>query len=341
MSDLNHVLTHTASLWEELRGKRIFITGGTGFFGCWLLESFAWANRHLKLNAKALVLTRDSAKFAKKRPHLFNDAALSFHQGDIKNFTFPEGEFSHVIHAATEASVTLNERYPLIMLDTIIQGTQRVLEFTRQCKAKKILLASSGAVYGKQPPEILHLSEEHECHQIPNNLKAAYAIGKCTAEHMSCLYGAEYGIEIKIARCFAFVGPYLPLDTHFAIGNFIQNGLNGEKIIVKGDGTAYRSYLYAADLAIWLWTILFCGQTARPYNVGSDQAYSIAEIAELVANAFESPPEIQILQKPLGRQPERYIPEIRRVETELKLTPTFALADAIQSTIRWNLLKTI
>jgi len=68
--DLNHVLHYTKPLWEELRGKKIFITGGTGFFGCWLLESFAWANDKLKLNAEALVLSRNPEAFAQKVPHL-------------------------------------------------------------------------------------------------------------------------------------------------------------------------------------------------------------------------------------------------------------------------------
>jgi nucleoside-diphosphate-sugar epimerase len=51
--DMDHVLAHTRDLWEELRGQRIFITGGTGFFGCWLLESFAWANDKMNLHAEA------------------------------------------------------------------------------------------------------------------------------------------------------------------------------------------------------------------------------------------------------------------------------------------------
>src|SRR3989304_1544721 len=117
VTDLDHILDHTRDDWNELRGERLFITGGTGFFGCWLLESFLWANERLNLGAQAVVLTRFPHAFQQKAPHLATSPSVHLLQGDVRDFAFPVGHFSHIIHAATDASAKLNEENPLLMLD--------------------------------------------------------------------------------------------------------------------------------------------------------------------------------------------------------------------------------
>lgn len=341
-ADLDHILHHTEGLWEELRGQRIFITGGTGFFGCWLLESFAWANDTLGLDATAVVLTRNLAAFRNKAPHLVAHPAIQFHLGDVRSFEFPNGSFSHVIHAATEASAKLNEEDSLLMFDTIVEGTRRTLEFAQQCGAQKFLLTSSGAVYGKQSPEMTHITEEYVGTPDSTDPRAAYGEGKRVAELLCALYAKQYGLEAKIARCFAFVGPYLPLDIHFAIGNFIRDALGGRPIQVNGDGTPYRSYLYAADLAIWLWTILLRGQSCRPYNVGSEAALTISELAQQVATCCQPAARVEIACEPqAGKLPERYVPSVQRSALELGLRQTIDLGDSIRRTIHWHQTQTV
>lgn len=335
-TDLDQILTHAEGLWEEFRGQRLFITGGTGFFGCWLLESFLWANAHRRLKAQVIVLTRDPAAFRRKVPHLADDPAVVLQAGDVRSFEFPPGRFSHIIHAAASPSVTLNQEQPLVMVETIVDGTRRTLEFARQGGARQVLLISSGAVYGPPPPELTQIPEEFLSAPDPTVPRSAYAEGKRLAELLGALYATTYGLEVKIARCFAFVGPYQPLDSQFAVGNFIRDGLNGGPIRVRGDGTPYRSYLYAADLAIWLWHIFLRGQSCRPYNVGSEEALSIADVAEAVAAAFDPRPAIRIAKTPPGHQPERYVPSTQRARSELSLRPTIGLRDAVARTIAWH-----
>jgi dTDP-glucose 4,6-dehydratase len=336
-ADLDHVLAHTTGLWDELRDARLFITGGTGFFGCWLLESFAWANDRLNLGASALVLSRNPDGFRAKAPHLASHPAIRFHAGDIRTFAFPAGGFSHVIHAATEASAKLIEENPLLMFDTIVEGTRRALEFARHCGANTFLLTSSGAVYGRQPPDLTHILEDYGGGPDLSQARWAYGEGKRAAEMLCALYARQHGLTPKIARCFAFVGPHLPLDIHFAIGNFIRDGLRGGPLQVKGNGTPFRSYLYAADLAVWLWMILLRGRALRPYNVGSETALTIRETARAVARAFDPPLEVTVARAPEpGKPAERYVPATRRAQAELGLRETVPLAEALQRTIAWH-----
>lgn len=335
-ADLDHILEHTRALWDELRGERIFITGGTGFFGCWLLESFLWANEKLDLGARAVVLTRNPERFRQKASHLASNSSVQLWQGEIRDFVFPPGEFTYLIHAATESSTNLNSEAPLVMLDAITAGTRRVLDFAVQQPLKAFLFTSSGAVYGKQPPDMTHIPETYTGAPDPLDPRSAYGEGKRYAELLCSIYSRQYHIPVKIARCFAFVGPYLPLDIHYAIGNFIHDGLNGRPILVKGDGTPFRSYLYAADLAIWLWTILFKGLTGEAYNVGSPEDHTIAEIADRVAQAFDPAPPVQILTPPdPNKLPERYIPDVSKAAQKLSLDTQVSLASSIQKTINW------
>jgi dTDP-glucose 4,6-dehydratase len=334
--DLEHVLANTQGLWDELRGQRIFITGGTGFFGCWLLESFLWANDKLALGASATVLTRNPEAFQRKAPHLAGHSSVRLHSGDVRSYQFPDGQFSHVIHAATESSTKLNEQDPLSMLDTIVQGTRQTLDFAVACGARKFLFTSSGAVYGEQPSELSHIPETYVGSPDTMDPRSAYGEGKRAAELLCAIYHREHGIETKIARCFAFVGPYLTLDAHFAAGNFIRDAMRGGPIRVEGDGRPYRSYLYAADLAIWLWTILMRGAPCRPYNVGSDEALTVAQVAMCVSESAGGV-AVEIAERAeKGTPRRRYVPATGRVREELRLRQHVPLDAAVARTLAWH-----
>lgn len=334
--DLEYILERTRDLWGEMRGGRLFVTGGTGFFGTWLLESFCRANSEFGLGASATVLTRNPEAFVAKAPHLAADPAFRFHVGDVRSFGFPAGEFTHVIHAATPASATLNDQSPLVMLDTIVEGTRRTLDFAVEAGAGKFLLTSSGAVYGAQPPDLTHIPETYRGGPDTMSPGSAYGEGKRVAELLCAIYHRQHGIQTKIARCFAFVGPHLPLDKHFAIGNFIRDQLRGEPLRIQGDGTPYRSYLYAADLAVWLWTILFRGPACTPFNVGSEDAHTIREVAEAVTAALGAPQPVAVSRAaPEGGPRQRYVPSTQATRALLGLGPGVPLPDAIRKTAAW------
>lgn len=333
--DLDHVLAHTGKLWAGARGTSFFITGGTGFFGTWLLESFVRANDMLGLDMRATVLTRDPAAFAQKAPHLTARGDLAFHQGELHTFAFPAGRFTHLIHAAADTGVWTKNESPDGLIERISAGMRHLLDFAAVAGVRNFLHVSSGAVYGPQPGGLTHVPEDYPGIADPLPAGAAWAEGKRVAEQLCFAHAAQHGYALKVARCFAFVGPHL--DENYAIGNFIRDMLQGRPIQVTGDGTPHRSYLYAADLAIWLWTLLFAGTPGRAYNVGSPAGLSIAEVARAVAAASGEAVPVEISASPATGAPlNRYVPSVELAGTELGLRVWIPLDEAIRKTLAWQ-----
>ncbi len=333
IEDLEYVFQNTQAIWESFRGKTLFLTGGTGFFGKWLLESFIYVNEKLNLNAKVTILTRSPESFLNEYPFYSKYSnSVRFVKGDILNYDFDLNEkFHFIIHAATAASELLNKGNPLLMMDTITHGTRRVLDFAITQPIESFLFVSSGAIYGKQPWSVSNIREVDSFKVDINNPNAAYAEGKRIAELYCSTYFEKFKLPIKIARCFAFIGPYLPLDTHFAIGNFINNVINGQDIIITSDGSITRSYMYASDLSISIWKILFGGKNNNPYNVGADAPYSLKDIALMIKKKYGN--DVQILNLNQNSSQNIYVPNIDFLKTDLNILNFVQIEDAIQKTV--------
>ena len=335
-ADLDRVFARLAADWPRLAGARLFVTGGTGFIGRWLLESLRDADERLGLGVAATILTRDPEAFAHKAPHLAAHPGFRFVRGDVLNFTAPGERFDHVIHAATDASADLNLNDPRRMFDTVVTGTRRALDLAVATNAGRLFFLSSGAVYGAQPWEMNHVGEDWCGAPDCTKAKNAYAEGKRAAEMLCTIYAQQFGLEVVNARIFALLGPLLSLDIHFAAGNFIRDALAGRTVTVEGAGSAVRSYLYAADLTVWLWTLLLRGESGTVCNVGSEEAISIAALAERVATLVGRG-GFEVLGKPdPGWNPGRYVPSTAKIRSEFGLTAEVGLDEAIRRTALWN-----
>ncbi len=330
-ADLEHVLAHTEAVWREMAGASIFITGGTGFFGHWLLETLAWANARLQVGICATVLSRDPTTCSSRISRLAANRSIAVVAGDVRSFDFPASRFTHVVHAAFDSARPIGD--PLAAFDTLVAGTRRALEFAATQPLQNMLFVSSGAIYGPQPPSMACMPEDYRGGPDPASASSVYGEGKRAAE-LLCAMAAASGLPVTIARCFAFIGPGLPLDAHFAAGNFLRDAAAGKEIVIRGDGRPLRSYLYAADLAIWLWTLLLRGRSGRAYNVGSEEAISIGELAWQIT-ACAAAPGVAILGKPGEGAAERYVPDTGRARAELGLAQYIDLPEAIRRTLAW------
>jgi dTDP-glucose 4,6-dehydratase len=334
--DLDYVLRHTEPLWDELRGRSVFLTGGTAFIGSWLLETLLWAADRLDLDLHVLVLSRDPARFRANSPHIAEHRAACLLEGDAAGFEFPAGEFPFIIHAAMEPAFEPGAERPLGAYASNVEGTRRVLEFARAHGTRRLLLTSSGAVYGRQPPDMTHIPEDYAGAPSTMEPGSQYGEAKRAAEFMCALYSRAHAFDAVIARLFTFVGPLLPLDANFAVGNFIRDVLRGGPVRVGGDGTPYRSYLYAADLAVWLWTLLVRGKSAYPYNVGSPHGLTIAALARTVVEVAAPGTSVAIAGRSTpGAAPQRYVPDTARAG-KLGLRPGITLEEGIRRTVAWH-----
>ncbi len=334
-ADLAHAFRAVGEAdWRSLAGARIFLTGGTGFVGKWLMATLLDADRRLGLGCELVVLSRDPEAFAATAPGLARAPRVTLMRGDVRDFAFPAGAFTHVVHAATDV---VAQNSPQATFATCVEGTRHALDFAARSGAQDFLLVSSGAVYGRQPPSLERVDESFAGAPDPLSPSSAYGEGKRVSEWLGAALGAESRMRFKVARCFAFVGPYLPLDKQFAIGNFLRDAMAGKQITIQGDGTPYRTYLHAADMAAWLWATLLRGQPGRAYNVGGHEAVSIADLARRTVAALGSPARVAVLKEaPPGRPAERYVPDIARARAELALPDPISLDEALVRTARWH-----
>ncbi len=290
-----------------------------------MLAALLHANVEMDLDAEFMALSRDPNAFAAKHPEVDREPALTFLRGNVADFTAEEWNFDFIIHGAADTTAFTSETDELERSRAIVQGTQTVLELAQKNGAR-LLNISSGAVYGAAAGKREGASETDYDAARP---VTPYGLAKREAEALC----GESHVDFVTARAFAFLGPHLPLDAHFAAGNFLRDAVRGGPILVRGDGTALRSYLHPVDLVTWLLAILVRGTRGRAYNVGSDEVVSTAELARLIAAAVEPKAEVTIQStQPQGPQ-NIYLPDITRARNELGLTVTLSLREAISRTI--------
>ncbi len=356
--DLDLVLSLTPAFWSQYAGSRLFITGGTGFIGSWLVQVVQRANDRLDSQIELLVLTRNPERARQQSQHVFERADTRLVAGDVSTFAASVGALDLCIHAAAEVGNAHQADQPLKVFDTIVQGTRRMLDLAQAAGARRFLLASSGAVYGPQPTHLERIPESYSGSSDPLHVASAYGNGKRAAEWLACAYAQraarsaepapsatlaarspEASFSPAIARIFAVLGPGLPLNGPFAAGNFIRDALAGRAIQINGDGAPLRSYLYTADLCVWLLRILESGVAGQAYNVGSEHALSIASLAQRVVEAAGQAVSIHV-QTPSDAThsslPMRYVPNTSMARQALDLAEYTMIETALRKTMRWT-----
>lgn len=332
--DIDDILAHAARFEDALRDARILVTGATGWFGTWILDALVALDRSCRLGLTILAVSRDPGAFERRHPSLHAASSIEWIEADVRDpLDDVAGPITHIIHAATDSSAKAGGDPSDRLFETIVAGTRNVLKLAARHPSSKTLLVSSGAVYGAQPNGLEAFAEDHRGAPDPLDPVSDYGEGKRAAEHLAALWHASHGVHVTIARCFAFVGPHMPFDAHFAIGNFIRDAGDGKPIRISGDGRPRRTYLYMSDLVVWLLAVLVDGRASRAYNVGGRDAITIAALAELCRSTMGSPEFTSLGRAFAGRD---YVPDVSRATSELGLAIDVPLDEAIRRTASWR-----
>lgn len=311
----------------------IFVTGGTGFFGKALLRK--WPT-----DMRLTLLSRNPEHFRANHGDLIEKGEIRLIQGNVLTpSTLPSGDYTHILHAATDSTFG-PKLCPLERYVQIVEGTRNLLDFAVKHEVPRFLLTSSGGVYGSQPHDMLNIPENYHGMPDPLNPQNTYSVAKRCAEHLCSLYREHHGLDTVIARCFAFVGRDLPLNVHFAIGNFIHDALMSDEIIVRGDGTPIRSYMDQRDLANWLITLLLKGKGGQAYNIGSSVGITISDLAALVRNILAPGKPIKISgNSTANTYRNRYVPSTAKAQEEFGLDLSYSLEESIKEVAKYALAQ--
>lgn len=328
--DLDSAVRQVGQDWRHLAGARILITGGTGFVGRWLVETLARAHAVENFACTAVLLTRSASRTRARWPWISGQDWISLLESDVRRATPDPGSIDLIMHGAVDTNVPTQIGD---IAEVCERGTRRMIEIAQTSNASRFHLISSGAVYGSRLPGQQDPTERDPIDPSETAPFDAYAAGKRIAERLVSTMSSNFGGSATISRVFGLIGPALPLDGRFAVGNFIRDALRGEPIRVLGDGRAVRSYLHAIDLAAWIWKMAITGAPGTVMNVGSGQAISIGDLAHRVRDLL-APTAPVLIQALPGVGTTRFVPNIDCAWDLFGLRPLHSIEDGILGTAR-------
>jgi nucleoside-diphosphate-sugar epimerase len=334
--DLAEILDSSRARFEKLLSSKILICGATGFVGTWLTSSLLQANEEMNLDLEIVIISRN-ADFAKKRLNPRHEDPLTIVTGDLASEKNPLAtlghEFTHILHLATPTVAATGSLDDMRHASTI-EGARNLVEYASHMFAPPVLVhASSGGVYGKQPLSLEKIEEGWINENLENEI-SAYGRAKLEAENIIGQASREGIVRAANPRLFAFLGPHLALDAHFAVGNFMRDALADTAIRMEGNPSTTRSYLYPTDMTDWLLAIL-----VEPHeeilHLGSRIPVHMSELAQQISEAFNRTP-ISYLGTDVPAS--NYVPETQVIQSIYGVNQRIGLAEAIVRWAKW--LKT-
>lgn len=287
--DMEYIIHANFINWEKLNNKTIFITGATGLIGYYLTSSLVYKNIKENSNIKILALVRDIEKAKLQfKEHLKVDNNLSFICGDLNNVPSINEKIDYVVHGASPTTSKLFVENPVEAIQSIVNGSQNILELAKLKDIQSMIYLSSMEVYGEYKTEKV-LKEDSVLKLNPNNIRDCYPLGKALVENISKAYFKEYKIPVNILRISQTIGLKENVELikdRKIIQEIIYSILNKKNIILATKGESKRTYIYIRDVITAILVVLLSNKYGEIYNVANEKTYD--SIYNMINNVIEN-----------------------------------------------------
>jgi dTDP-glucose 4,6-dehydratase len=329
--DLDTISGQVEPFIGGFKNTKILVYGGTGFVGSWLIGGLLNANLEFSLNLEISIVTRNVARAIEK--FRLNSEQLNFVECDLSISEPRDNSFADFVFLGSTPTRTSTGSSNF---EAVLKASANAANHASNAKSNRfdkpfVLHLSSGAIYGKQSMDMIYRSETDP---VLRSSPDSYIKSKLLIDEILNKAHVQNQINFNSPRLFAFAGPLITLNEHFAVGNFINDVLNGREIQIKGNPNTVRSYMYPTDL-ICILLKLIQSPSKGDVNIGSDEPVRMADLAAKISDLASS---VGIRMSNPGDVPSNYVPSIKNLRDEIWPSPFVTLDLSLEKWIYW--LKT-
>lgn len=318
--------------WEGFKGKSVTVTGATGLLGSHIIDFFLYLNRVYEASIEVIALGRNPQKIQRRFSYAMNSNLFKSATFELSG-RFPEIDTDYIIHCAGNSHPQLFAQDPVGTLIGNVLGAEKVLKYG-VCHDTKILLLSSGEVYGENLNGIIPMEEDYTGKLDLSSSRSCYTEGKRAVEALGQSYKAQYGVDVVIARPCRIFGPTMTSEDNKASAQFIRNGLENKDIVLKSPGEQMFSYIYSSDAVSALLTILIKGKSGEAYNVANDRCnVRLKDFAKEVAKKANVRLTFNLIGEPGGSKVTNAVLDTAKLQS-LGWTPAYDLSQGVEQTLK-------
>lgn len=267
---------------EDLKGKRILITGASGLIGSAVIDLLVGCNQVKNAGITIYAAGRNLQKVSERFSHGLNWGLVpvSYDATEAIRFDFP---VDYIVHGASNASPDKYVSEPVETMLANVTGVSELLSYAVKMQTKKVVYISSSEVYGTLAHGKPLVENEYGNVDILS-VRSAYPMGKRAAETLCIGYASQYGVDVSIVRPGHIYGP-TALDSDKRVSSlFARQAAEGHDLTMKSAGTQIRSYCHCIDCATAILAVVTRGVPMQAYNISNrESVITIREMAQILA----------------------------------------------------------